>query len=96
MLLYEQDLETAIAAPRLHQQWIPQASRFERGWDPALLDALKERHGQLCRDPEDGTFGSVQAIWIGPDARPVGVSDPRRGGVAGVEGEPIPAPRRPE
>ncbi len=41
MLLYEQDLETALAAPRLHQQWLPQASRFERGWDPALLEALK-------------------------------------------------------
>lgn len=84
--IYGQGLADAIAAPRLHQQWRPAPTRFEEGWPPALLDLLQERHGHMLEVIPEASFGSVQAIWIGPDGEPVAVSDPRRGGAGGVEG----------
>jgi hypothetical protein len=42
-------------------------------------------------------MASVQAIQFLPGtARPVAVSDPRRGGAAGLEGEELSVPARPE
>jgi gamma-glutamyltranspeptidase/glutathione hydrolase len=96
VLVYEQGLAEAVAAPRLHQQWKPALTRLESGFDPAWLETLEHRHEQPLEVEPGARFASVQAIWIGPDGVPVGVSDPRRGGVAGVQGRPLPRPRRPE
>ncbi len=95
MLVYEQDLQTAVAAPRLHQQWSPQVTRFEPGWNPDLLQALRSLHDQEV-ETAGGGYGSVQAISVAPDGTVVGVSDPRHGGSAGIQGEPLPPPRRPD
>jgi gamma-glutamyltranspeptidase/glutathione hydrolase len=85
VLVLGEELEDAVAAPRLHQQWRPSVTEFERGWDPELLAALANRHGQETV-VLDETFGSVQAIWVPlPGARPIAVTDPRRAGGALVE-----------
>jgi len=94
-LVYGQDLEAAVAAPRLHQQWMPQVTRFEPGWNPDLLEALRSLHDQEV-ETSGGGYGSVQAIAVAPDGTVVGVSDPRHGGSAGIEGEPLPPQRRPD
>ena len=97
VLVLDQPIERAVRAPRLHQQWRPPETRFESGWDPKLLDELARVHGQPLREPEpDGSFGSVQAIRIDADGLPSGISDPRRGGVAGAEGLALPRQARPE
>lgn len=95
MLVYDQDLATAVAAPRLHQQWMPQVTRFEPGWNPDLLQALRSLHDQEV-ETAGGRYGSIQAIAVAPDGTVVGVSDPRDGGSAGIEGQPLSAPRRPD
>ena len=97
VLLLEEDLHPAVRASRLHQQWSPQATRFEAhaggGWDPALLDQLRERGHPI--EIHNLRFGSVQAIWIDEDGFPVATADPRRGGAAGVVGYGVQAPALP-
>ncbi|MCP3919452.1 MAG: gamma-glutamyltransferase [bacterium] len=95
VLVYGQDLETAVSSPRLHQQWKPAATRFELGWPDELRATLADVHGHDLAEPADTTFGSVQAIAVDEDGVVVGVSDPRAGGAAGIQGELLEAPRRP-
>ena len=92
-LLLGEDLHVAVRAPRLHQQWRPEATWFEGrqgGWDGEVLEDLRRR-GQPMEIVERHV-GSVQAIAIAPDGSPVPVSDPRRGGAGGVEGLGVQAP----
>ena len=78
--VYGQSIAEAVEAPRLHQQWKPEQTFFEPGWDPELLDGLRAR-GHLV---EEGTrrWASVQAIQLAPGGQPQGASDSRRGGSA--------------
>ncbi|MEM9802978.1 MAG: gamma-glutamyltransferase family protein [Planctomycetota bacterium] len=95
ILLYDQSLVDAIRAPRLHQQWNPEVTSFEDGWDPSLLDVLVRVHGQPIRSSGGRTFASVQGILVQPDGTVDAYSDPRRGGAAGLEGEDPMRPARP-
>ena len=85
--VYGQSLADAIAAPRLHQQWNPSATYFERGWDALLLDRLRGRRHEVIET--GGTFASVQAIRVELGGEPVGVSDPRASGAVGAEGRDL-------
>lgn len=87
VLVFEQTMEEAVAAPRLHQQWSPVATKFEAKFDPDIVSALDNRRGHEV-EVESKTFGSVQAIWLRVvGGVPIAVSDPRRGGAGGVQGE---------
>ncbi len=92
-LVHGQDLADAVRAPRLHQQWSPTSTEFEAGWDPALLAELRELGHETRAMPKSPS--SVQAILLRPDGEPVAVSDPRRGGVAGIAGKPLGQPALP-
>jgi gamma-glutamyltranspeptidase/glutathione hydrolase len=102
VLLLEQGLVEAVAAPRLHQQWRPVETRFEGGWPPELVAELEGR-GHPVRVQPGASFASVQAIRVRlevdedgePVSRVVVASDPRRGGVGGVEGEGLKVPADP-
>ncbi|MCE9594440.1 MAG: gamma-glutamyltransferase [Planctomycetes bacterium] len=83
VLVFGQPLADAVRAPRLHQQWNPIETDFEAGWSPSLLDGLERRGHRLRRGVEP--WASVQAIQIGRDGEPVGVSDPRNPGAALAE-----------
>jgi gamma-glutamyltranspeptidase/glutathione hydrolase len=87
VLVYGQSLMDAVAAPRLHQQWRPAVTAFEEGWPADMLEILEAEHGHALEVEEGASFGSIQAIWIGPDGQPIAVSDPRRGGRGGLEGD---------
>jgi len=95
VLVLDQSMPEAVAAPRLHQQWSPSETTFEETFDPVILDELKNRRGHQVR-PVHERYGSVQAIWL-PDVggMPIAVSDPRRGGTAGVQGHAPSTPSRP-
>ena len=94
VVLLEQPLEDAVRAPRLHQQWRPAKTRLERGFEPAVVGALRAR-GHEIEVAEEATFGSVQAISIGPEGEVRAFSDPRRGGAAGIVGEGVAKPALP-
>ena len=92
VLVYEQTLEEAVRAPRVHQQWRPLETRLEAGWDPSLLKWLDEVHGQPLLPPDGRVFGSVQALRVHRDGRVEAFSDPRRGGSGGLEGGEVAPP----
>ena len=89
MLVYEEELNDAIRAPRLHQQWNPSATYVEEGWPTSILEELEGRGHELRSMP---ARSSVQAIWVKRGGEPVAISDSRRGGVGGVVGEELPQP----
>ena len=95
VLGYGQSLEEAVSAPRIHQQWVPAKTRLEPGWDAQLVEGIVRDHGQEVERARAWGFGSVQAIHVLPGGTVSAVSDPRRGGVAGIEGQPLARPVRP-
>jgi gamma-glutamyltranspeptidase/glutathione hydrolase len=95
-LVLGQELQAAVAAPRLHQQWSPARTFFEAtpgfSWEPEPLAELVERGHAVER--VERRFGSVQAIWV--EGRSVtACSDPRRGGAGGTERTGVARPARP-
>jgi gamma-glutamyltranspeptidase/glutathione hydrolase len=66
--------DQAVAAPRFHQQYLPDAVFYE-GLPPATLGALAAMGYSL---KEQAPWGAVELIAIGPDGGLVGVNDPRR------------------
>jgi gamma-glutamyltranspeptidase/glutathione hydrolase len=93
--LFGQSLEDAVRAPRLHQQWKPEETEFEPGFDREIVEGLRVRLGHKVKFARQ-RFGSVQAIQLlDPGQRPIAVSDPRRGGSAGLQGGPPSTPAPP-
>lgn len=73
--------QSAVAAPRVHHQWLPDELYFEEGISPDTLRLLRS-YGHTM-SPRN-TFGHVQMIWRRPDGWWEGGTDPRRPGL--VEG----------
>ena len=74
------DLPAALAAPRVHHQWMPDRLVVESSLDPAIVAAL-ERLGH--RVDRTGSAGVTQAIGAGPGGKGlVGMHDPRVAGKA--------------
>jgi gamma-glutamyltranspeptidase/glutathione hydrolase len=73
-------LDRAVAAPRIHHQWLPDEVRLEKGriW-PGLESAL-EAMGYTTRVAS--TNGKIHAAEVTPDGRFFGVADPRDHGLA--------------
>ncbi|MEQ9498304.1 MAG: gamma-glutamyltransferase [Deltaproteobacteria bacterium] len=68
----------AVAAPRIHMQWLPDVTRFEPG---ALTDAERaelEKRGFALK-PRAG-WGNATAIEVLPDGTRIGAADPRGDG----------------
>ncbi|MCG8377226.1 MAG: gamma-glutamyltransferase family protein, partial [Chlorobiales bacterium] len=88
---FEMPLEEAVAAVRLHHQWLPDEVYFDRE-PPADVRKALEAAGQEISVKR--STGIVQAIQIMGNGAMIGASDPRKGGrPAGVkpEAEPVPA-----
>jgi gamma-glutamyltranspeptidase / glutathione hydrolase len=80
VLDYKMDVATAVAAPRLHHQWMPDVVRVERGFPQETLDALKEKGHQVI-EPLGQT--SANSIAVTPSGL-LGAPDPRTRGAAAV------------
>ncbi|MGA2287469.1 gamma-glutamyltransferase [Bradyrhizobium sp.] len=76
VLDYHMDVAAAVAAPRLHHQWLPDEVRIERGFGEATLAALKAK-GHRVVEPMGQT--SANSIAVTPDGL-LGAPDPRTRG----------------
>jgi gamma-glutamyltranspeptidase / glutathione hydrolase len=66
----------AVAAPRFHQQYLPDTVFYEtNGLPPATLAALSAMGYSFA---EQAPWGAVELIAIGPNGTLTGVNDPRR------------------
>ena len=74
-------LDQAVAAPRIHQSFLPDRARFEskRPLDPALVAALKARGHDVSGS--HFAMGDSNDLLI-QDEQAYGVADPRGGGLA--------------
>ncbi len=79
-LVYKMDAGKAVSAPRIHNQWLPDQLRFEKGGLNAVtLNALKAR-GQVLE--ERSPWGNANMIVVSPDNTLEGAADPRGEGAA--------------
>jgi gamma-glutamyltranspeptidase/glutathione hydrolase len=78
VLDYRMEVDAAVAAPRLHHQWLPDEVRVERGFSDELLTALKAM-GHRVLEPMGQT--SANSIAVTPDGL-LGAPDPRTRGAA--------------
>ena len=79
---YKMNVAAAVAAPRVHHQWMPDDVRAERGFPQDVLDALKAK-GHKVVDTLGQT--SANSIAVSPNG-PLGAPDPRTRG-AWAEGQ---------
>jgi gamma-glutamyltranspeptidase / glutathione hydrolase len=68
----------AVAAPRVHHQWLPDEVSAEVGVAPAVVDALRERRHKVTQGGAGRSANSIMATKDGW----AGVADPRSGGLA--------------
>lgn len=73
---YKMDVAAAVAAPRLHHQWLPDEVRVELGFPDAVLFELKAMD-HLIVEPMGQT--SANSILVTPNG-PLGAPDPRSRG----------------
>jgi gamma-glutamyltranspeptidase / glutathione hydrolase len=76
VLDYQMGVVAAVAAPRLHHQWLPDEVRIERGFAEATLDQLRAK-GHRIVEPMGQT--SANSIAVTPNG-PLGAPDPRTRG----------------
>jgi gamma-glutamyltranspeptidase/glutathione hydrolase len=76
VLDYHMDVAAAVAAPRLHHQWLPDEVRIERGFSEDTLAALKAR-GHRVIEPMGQTSANSIAVT---DNGLLGAPDPRTRG----------------
>jgi gamma-glutamyltranspeptidase / glutathione hydrolase len=79
ILVFGQDAEAAVAAPRVHHQWLPATLGVESGI-PQPTRVVLERLGHQITDA--GTLGAVQVVRRWGDGFLEGAADPRKGGEA--------------
>ena len=78
VLLFDMHPGEAVAAARLHHQWMPMRLEFERGWtDAAPISAMRALGHET--GPTDGV-GTAQIIVAREAGGVHAASDPRRGG----------------
>jgi gamma-glutamyltranspeptidase/glutathione hydrolase len=68
------NIQSAVAAPRIHHQWLPDEIRIEEGISPDTISALQEKGHQV---KVKSAMGAIQSIMI-KDGMMYGGADPRR------------------
>ena len=71
-------IRSAVAAPRIHHQWLPDELRVERGLSLDTIRLLRDKGQNVV---VGGTLGSVATIQI-IDGLMMGASDSRQRGTA--------------
>ena len=76
VLDYGMDVAAAVAAPRLHHQWLPDEVRIERGFTDDTLAALRAKGHRVVESPG---YSSANSIAVTPTGLR-GAPDPRTRG----------------
>jgi gamma-glutamyltranspeptidase/glutathione hydrolase len=76
VLDYRMDVAAAVAAPRLHNQWLPDVVRVESGFSADTLDALKAKGHQIVEPLGQTSANSILVTANGL----LGAPDPRTRG----------------
>ena len=80
VLVYDMDARAAVAAPRLHHQWLPDRLMVEKhGFDPLTLAELRRRGHTI---EERSGWGNATIILRTSDGWLEGAADPRGEGAA--------------
>ncbi len=80
VLVYDIDVRKAVAAPRVHHQWLPDRLNVEPwGLDTLTIAELKRRGHRI---EERSSWGNANAIVVMPDGSLEGAADPRGEGTA--------------
>ncbi|CAO3635491.1 unnamed protein product [Mucor fragilis] len=82
VLDYNQDLYTAIAAPRVHHQLLPNVALVENGYSKSKKAELAAKHHDVFVLPQNYSISAVQAVRRMPDGTLEAASDPRKMGIA--------------
>ena len=73
---HEMNIAEAVAAPRIHHQWLPDRVDAERGLSPDTIRLLEARGHKIV---VGRTFGSANSIMVTPEGL-TGAADPRQRG----------------
>ena len=76
MVDHQMNIAEAVAAPRIHHQWLPDQIDAERGLSPDTIRLLEARGHKIV---VGRTFGSANSILVTPDGF-TGAADPRQRG----------------
>jgi gamma-glutamyltranspeptidase/glutathione hydrolase len=69
------NIQTAVSAPRMHHQWLPDEIRIEQGISPDTVRLLQERGHTVVGG---SAMGAIQSILIDEQGIRHGGADPRR------------------
>jgi gamma-glutamyltranspeptidase/glutathione hydrolase len=69
------NIQTAVSAPRMHHQWLPDEIRIEQGISPDTIRLLQERGHTVVGG---SAMGAIQSILIDEQGVRHGGADPRR------------------
>jgi len=69
------NIQTAVSAPRMHHQWLPDEIRVEQGISPDSIHLLEERGHTIVHG---SAMGAIQSIMVSEDGVLHGGADPRR------------------
>ncbi|KPQ28331.1 MAG: gamma-glutamyltransferase [Marinobacter excellens HL-55] len=72
---HNMNIQTAVAAPRIHHQWMPDEIRVEQGISPDTIRLLEAKGHKISTST---AMGAIQSIMIGDDGTLYGGADPRR------------------
>jgi gamma-glutamyltranspeptidase/glutathione hydrolase len=70
------NIAEAVAAPRIHHQWLPDQVDAESGLSPDTIRLLEARGHRIA---VGRTFGSANSIMVTPEGL-TGAADPRQRG----------------
>ena len=73
---HRMNIAEAVAAPRIHHQWLPDQVNAERGFSPDTLRLLEQKGHKVITG---ATFGSANSILVTPDGL-TAAADPRQRG----------------
>jgi gamma-glutamyltranspeptidase/glutathione hydrolase len=73
---YGLDVEAAVAAPRVHAQWMPNVAMVEDDVPRDVVEGLQKRGHKVVRER---ALAAAQAVGLSPE-RLTAASDPRYGG----------------
>ena len=72
---HKMNIQSAVSAPRIHHQWLPDEIRMEQGISPDTVELLEARGHKVTTSR---AMGAIQSIMIDEDGTLYGGADPRR------------------